>query len=160
MLTRPEIEETIGIRLHFSAPGVEPGVDCVLAAKQSSKEKKPIVAAQQSSGGQTLADRYAKNVDFTKPVSTATSASSGGGSQCTLSQAKDKILAERAALASVSATAAPVGNNPCSLDDAKAKIVEARRVLQELDQSGAGVPAAAPQAKVTAKPAAAAKKAH
>jgi predicted Zn-dependent protease len=109
----------------------------------------PVVAAQKQ-GGQSLADRYAKNVDFSKPVSASGAVTASGGSgQCTLTLAKDKIVAERAALASTAASSAPdSSSNPCSLDEAKAKIVEARQVLQELDRSTGGAPA--PQAKAAA----------
>jgi hypothetical protein len=55
-----------------------------------------------------------------------------------LTLAKDKIVAERAALASTAASSAPdSSSNPCSLDEAKARIVEARQVLQALDQGSA-----------------------
>jgi hypothetical protein len=109
-----------------------PPLDQRLAALQ------PVVAAQKQ-GGQTLADRYAKNVDFTKPVPAAGTAMVAGASgQCTLTLAKDKIVAERAALASTAANSAPdSSSNPCSLDEAKARIVEARQVLQALDQGSA-----------------------
>lgn len=117
----------------------------------------PIIA-QQTSGGQTLAGRYAKNVDFSKPFSATASPSLAGGGPCTLSQAKDRILAERAALANVGTAAPETNNNPCSLEESKAKIVEARQVLQELDQSSA--PSAAPQAKAAIKAAPPAKRPH
>lgn len=107
----------------------------------------PIVA-QQKSGGQTLADRFAKNIDFTKPVIATASANSGAASQCTLPQAKDRILAERTALANVGTATEQTNNNPCSLEEAKAKIVEARQVLQQLDQGSSTL--AAPQAKAAA----------
>ena len=116
---------------------------------QRIADLQPIVA-QQKQGGQTLADRYAKNVDFKKPVTASVNAA--GNVQCTLPQAKDRIVAERAALASVSTTtSSTTANNPCSLEDAKAKIAEARQVLQELDQGQAAAPATSSPAKATPK---------
>ncbi len=106
-----------------------PPLDQRLAALQ------PVAAAQKQ-GGQTLGDRYAKNVDFTKPVVASGTVVAGGASgQCTLPLAKDKIVAERAALSSTAASSAPdSSSNPCGLEEAKAKILEARQVLQELDR--------------------------
>jgi len=124
---------------------------------QRIADLQPIVA-QQKQGGQTLADRYAKNVDFTKPVTS--SVPSAGNVQCTLTQAKDRIIAERAALSSTSTTSTSTANSPCSLDDAKAKIAEARQVLQELDQGQSAPGSSSPAASKPTPKAAAAKKPH
>jgi len=102
----------------------------------------PIIEKQKQ-GGQTLPDRYAKNVDFTKPPQPAAVAGSAG---CTLIRAKERIQAE---MASLKGAASSTTNNPCSVDEAKAKIAEARAVIQELD----GTPAPNAEAKAAAKPA-------
>ena len=96
----------------------------------------PIVTAQ-SQGGQTLAQRFAERVNFSRPVKAAGAAVAitESASGCTLANAKDRILSERAALANVGNTANAASSNPCSLDEAKARITEAREVLRELDQT-------------------------
>ncbi len=95
----------------------------------------PLVQ-NQAHGGQTLAQRYAQQVDFTKPVAAEASlASNQSSGACTLPKAKDRILSERAALGNVGASTASDTTNPCSLEEAKAKITEARQVLKELDQN-------------------------
>jgi predicted Zn-dependent protease len=97
----------------------------------------PLVAAQ-GQGGQTLAQRYAERVDFTKPATPAgTQVAAQSSSACTLTRAKDRILSERAALANVGNSSAADTSNPCSLEEAKARITEAREVLKELDQGSA-----------------------
>ncbi len=110
----------------------------------------PIVAKEKQ-GGQTLADRYAKNVNFTKPPArTPAVASSSGG--CTLMLAKERIQAELAALSN--GTQSSATNNPCSLDEAKARIAEARAVIKELDGARANANAATPASDSSAvKPA-------
>jgi predicted Zn-dependent protease len=118
----------------------------------------PIVEKQKQ-GGQALPDRYAKNVDFTKPPQPAGAAVAvAGSSGCTLIKAKERVQTEMARL---SGAAVAMTDNPCSVDEAQAKIAEARAVIQELDRMPAAKAAAAggnPAAKPAAAKATTAKK--
>jgi beta-barrel assembly-enhancing protease len=120
------------------------------------------------SGGQELADRFTKSVDFTKPPVTMqaqTASATHGPNPCSLDDAKARIAYEREALdnlgkSNASSTKKPPAN--CSFEDAKAKIAEAKAELDKMNggtaekqstsnQSSAAKPQPATQKKAFTK---------
>jgi beta-barrel assembly-enhancing protease len=88
------------------------------------------------SGGQELADRYTKSVDFTKsPVTMQAATASAGPNPCTLEDAKARIAYEREALDNLGKSNATSTRKPpanCSFENAKAKIAEAKAELEKM----------------------------
>jgi predicted Zn-dependent protease len=107
------------------------------------------------SGGQELADRFTKSVDFSKPVVTMQAASaSTGPNPCSLEDAKARIAYEREALDNLGKSGAKPTKQPpanCSFENAKAKIAEAKAELDKMSGGSAETQASSNQS-APAKP--------
>ena len=93
------------------------------------------------SGGQELADRFTKSVDFSKPpVSMQAASASTGPNPCSLEDAKARIAYEREALDNLGKSNAKPTKQPpanCSFENAKAKIAEAKAELDKMSGGSA-----------------------
>ena len=47
MIARPQVEVTVRVILHLTAPGEQPGVNGILPSEQHHKEEETIVAAEE-----------------------------------------------------------------------------------------------------------------
>jgi predicted Zn-dependent protease len=110
----------------------------------------------KKSGGQDLAVRFNKSVDFNRPPQAAVSAAKTN--PCTLDDAKARIAYEREALDNLGKSNAVSSKKPpanCPFEDAKNKIAEARAEMEKLGVASAPAdqPKAPGAANATVKPA-------